>query len=128
MLRPGHALVHFAAGSIVIAGVLILSASLAGCVSPAGSSTATSQQDPGRFEPFDNWYPADITPPAGTQYPCALTALPPQDRETAGASARDGRVSDGASAAFRADGSLESQAVEPLVLLIALLFCVLGIG
>ena len=25
---------------------------------------------------FENWYPADITPPKGTQYPCALTALP----------------------------------------------------
>lgn len=24
-----------------------------------------------------NWYPADITPPPGTHYPCALTALPP---------------------------------------------------
>jgi hypothetical protein len=23
------------------------------------------------------WYPADITPPPGTSYPCALTALPP---------------------------------------------------
>lgn len=26
--------------------------------------------------PYEDWYPADITPPAGTQYPCALTALP----------------------------------------------------
>jgi hypothetical protein len=26
---------------------------------------------------LDNWYPADIRPPAGTHYPCALTALPP---------------------------------------------------
>jgi hypothetical protein len=26
---------------------------------------------------LDNWYPVDISPPAGTQYPCALTALPP---------------------------------------------------
>jgi hypothetical protein len=26
---------------------------------------------------LENWYPADIQPPAGTQYPCALTALPP---------------------------------------------------
>jgi hypothetical protein len=25
---------------------------------------------------FENWYPADITPPAGTRYPCSLTALP----------------------------------------------------
>lgn len=25
---------------------------------------------------YEDWYPADIAPPAGTQYPCALTALP----------------------------------------------------
>lgn len=25
---------------------------------------------------YEDWYPASITPPAGTQYPCALTALP----------------------------------------------------
>lgn len=24
----------------------------------------------------DDWYPADVAPPPGTQYPCALTALP----------------------------------------------------
>lgn len=24
----------------------------------------------------DDWYPADISPPPGTRYPCALTALP----------------------------------------------------
>jgi hypothetical protein len=24
----------------------------------------------------DRWYPRDVTPPPGTQYPCALTALP----------------------------------------------------
>lgn len=27
-------------------------------------------------ESYEDWYPADITPPAGTRYPCALTALP----------------------------------------------------
>ena len=26
---------------------------------------------------FEDWYPRDIRPPAGTQYPCALRALPP---------------------------------------------------
>src|SRR5688500_11720353 len=26
--------------------------------------------------PGEDWYPADIAPPPGTQYPCALTALP----------------------------------------------------
>src|SRR5712691_9711707 len=25
---------------------------------------------------LEDWYPADITPPEGTRYPCALTALP----------------------------------------------------
>ena len=25
---------------------------------------------------FEDWYPSDIAPPAGTQYPCPLTALP----------------------------------------------------
>ncbi len=25
---------------------------------------------------YDNWYPRNITPPSGYQYPCALTALP----------------------------------------------------
>lgn len=26
--------------------------------------------------PYEDWYPADITPPEGTRYPCALTVLP----------------------------------------------------
>jgi len=26
--------------------------------------------------PGQDWYPADVAPPPGTQYPCALTALP----------------------------------------------------
>jgi hypothetical protein len=25
---------------------------------------------------YEDWYPQDVTPPKGTQYPCALTALP----------------------------------------------------
>jgi hypothetical protein len=32
---------------------------------------------PGSSQNPENWYPADISPPAGTRYPCALTALPP---------------------------------------------------
>ena len=40
----------------------------AGCVSPAPASVKQAADD----EP----YPADITPPDGTRYPCALTALP----------------------------------------------------
>lgn len=31
---------------------------------------------PLRAQGFDDWYPRDIRPPDGTQYPCALTALP----------------------------------------------------
>jgi hypothetical protein len=32
---------------------------------------------PGSPPPMgEDWYPADITPPEGTRYPCALTALP----------------------------------------------------
>jgi hypothetical protein len=38
--------------------------------------------------PGDDWYPADIAPPPGTQYPCALTALP---RELPGIPAGDRR-------------------------------------
>jgi len=38
--------------------------------------------------PGEDWYPADIAPPPGTQYPCALTALP---RELPGIPAGDRR-------------------------------------
>ena len=38
--------------------------------------------------PGEDWYPADITPPAGTQYPCALTPLP---RELPGIPSADRR-------------------------------------
>jgi hypothetical protein len=38
--------------------------------------------------PYEDWYPADVTPPAGTSYPCALTALP---RELPGIPAADRR-------------------------------------
>jgi hypothetical protein len=46
---------------------LALLLSLGAAISAASPSGAGS----------DNWYPADVTPPAGTHYPCALTALPP---------------------------------------------------
>lgn len=36
----------------------------------------------------EDWYPADIAPPPGTQYPCALTALP---RDLPGIPAEDRR-------------------------------------
>jgi hypothetical protein len=37
---------------------------------------------------YEDWYPSDVTPPAGTQYPCALTALP---RDLPGIPAADRR-------------------------------------
>jgi len=52
---------------------LLLLVSLAGLfflacpASPGGSLPLPPDQD---------WYPADVAPPPGTQYPCALTALP----------------------------------------------------
>ncbi len=47
-----------------------------------GTASCTAGAD------FDDWYPPDITPPAGTQYQCALTALP---RELPGIPAADRR-------------------------------------
>lgn len=38
--------------------------------------------------PGEDWYPADVAPPPGTRYPCALTALP---RELPGIPAGDRR-------------------------------------
>jgi hypothetical protein len=39
-------------------------------------STVALQGGVPAVPPGDDWYPADIAPPPGTQYPCALTALP----------------------------------------------------
>ncbi len=54
-----------------------MAASIHGRALPAvlllGLWTATIAAAPGA----GNWYPVDITPPPGTHYPCALTALPP---------------------------------------------------
>lgn len=48
--------------------VLLLAAAVTGAaVLQAGASA---------IPPGEDWYPADIAPPPGTQYPCALTALP----------------------------------------------------
>ena len=30
-----------------------------------------------KAQTYENWYPSNISPPNGYQYPCALTALPP---------------------------------------------------
>ena len=51
---------------IPLAALVLSVAALAGagCGAPVGGA------------PADDAYPADITPPAGTQYPCALKALP----------------------------------------------------
>jgi hypothetical protein len=46
---------------------------------PASTTVETATED---------WYPADITPPAGVEYPCALTPLPP---DLAGIPAADRR-------------------------------------
>lgn len=48
--------------------VLLLTAVVMGAVALQGGGPAVP--------PGDDWYPADIAPPPGTQYPCALTALP----------------------------------------------------
>ena len=52
---------------------------------PAAQAAATTLED---GAPYDDWYPGDITPPTGTQYPCALTALP---RDLPGVPATDRR-------------------------------------
>jgi hypothetical protein len=36
----------------------------------------TAQAQDTALPAADDWYPRDITPPAGTRYPCALTPLP----------------------------------------------------
>lgn len=47
--------------------LVVLAAALAVACTPAGAAPQAVAEEP---------YPADITPPAGTSYPCALTALP----------------------------------------------------
>lgn len=44
--------------------------------SPQGDPRIIAVEDAASNAAFDDWYPADIAPPPGTQYPCALTALP----------------------------------------------------
>lgn len=44
--------------------------------SPAYDAKAFAAEDKAPGQAFDDWYPADITPPGGKQYPCALTPLP----------------------------------------------------
>lgn len=66
------------AGAALLA---VLSLCTLGCGSPAESaSVAASALDPTAI------YPSDISPPPGTRYPCALTALP---RELVGVPERD---------------------------------------
>ncbi|HKH49598.1 MAG TPA: hypothetical protein VKM72_33470 [Thermoanaerobaculia bacterium] len=50
------------ASALLLAGILASAAAL-----QAGTPAVPSGED---------WYPADVAPPPGTQYPCALTALP----------------------------------------------------
>jgi hypothetical protein len=56
-----------AAGRRALAATALLTGLLVG---PAGAGPASPQS------PAEDAYPSDITPPAGTQYPCALTPLP----------------------------------------------------
>ncbi len=50
---------------------------LLGCSSPGQvESDLPPATQAEAVEPFEDWYPEDITPPAGTVYPCALKALP----------------------------------------------------
>lgn len=39
-------------------------------------SVHAASEDVAAGAPFEDWYPADIAPPPGMRYPCALTALP----------------------------------------------------
>ncbi|MGE0706800.1 MAG: hypothetical protein AB7N76_06305 [Planctomycetota bacterium] len=50
---------------------------VAGASAPAPAGAAADASPDAPVEPFEPLYPAEIHPPAGTQYPCALTALPP---------------------------------------------------
>lgn len=63
-------------------------AALAACTVLALASSAGFTPAVGAVLRDDDWYPKDITPPAGTQYPCALTALP---RDLPGVPASDRR-------------------------------------
>lgn len=44
--------------------------------SPPSSAAVKASSAVETNDRFEDWYPSDITPPAGTQYPCALIALP----------------------------------------------------
>lgn len=41
-----------------------------------GGPRRATEEDAAPAEPFEDRYPTDITPPKGTSYPCAVTALP----------------------------------------------------
>lgn len=41
-----------------------------------GDPRVIATEDAASGVAFEDWYPDDIAPPPGTQYPCALTALP----------------------------------------------------
>lgn len=52
-------------------------AALAGYAWPrVRPSVQAAREDGASSAAFEDWYPADIAPPPGTQYPCVLTALP----------------------------------------------------
>lgn len=59
-----------------VVGVLILLGLGAYAWPKVRPSVQAAREDGAAGAAFEDWYPADIAPPAGTQYPCALTALP----------------------------------------------------
>jgi hypothetical protein len=60
--------------AIMVAPGIPPPAAAAAAASSSAVAAATASSAPA---PFESWYPFDIRPPAGTQYPCALRALPP---------------------------------------------------
>jgi hypothetical protein len=64
-----------------MAGVRAAGAALALAIALASgapsAAAAGAAAVPAPAPGFESWYPFDIRPPAGTQYPCALRALPP---------------------------------------------------
>jgi len=76
--HPAYRCAGVAACSRRALALMILSALFALFASAWSASFAASTAAAAAPEPgFEDWYPRDIRPPAGTQYPCALRALPP---------------------------------------------------
>lgn len=61
--------------ALALAGWLIMGMK-DGPVQGLFAAAATREEDSAPAEEYADWYPQDVSPPPGTQYPCALTALP----------------------------------------------------